>query len=270
MKIAILILTHKKIDCILKLASISPNINFYIHVDSKVDINQVKTKKNSVGNIFFIDKRINIKWAGFSMVQATLNLMQYALQHDENNEYFHLISGDDVLLTENLAWSDDGILMECKESKEHCYRMRFNAPHADTQYQRSIIGKILTQGYKFLDRIFPTSEKFYFGSQWFSIRREQLQTILNSISAEDMDFFRKKLCPDEHFFQYLVVKNNFLDTISKEGNKRNIIFDANYQRGSSPVFLSIDQLREAKNNKFWFARKVEPNVMCEFYNLESN
>ncbi len=142
-------------------------------------------------NIFFVENRVDIKWAGFSMVQATLNLMNYALQHDESNEYFHLISGDDVFLTDLLAWNDSQIYMECKESKEHRYRMRFNAPHADTQYQRSIFGKLLTQGYKFLDKLVPTAEKFYFGSQWFSIRREQLQKILNSISIEDMDFFRK-------------------------------------------------------------------------------
>lgn len=266
-KISILILTHKNIDHIYNLAQQMPDSSFYIHVDSKADITKIKKEFINVKNIFFVENRVDIKWAGFSLVQATLNLMNYALQHDESNEYFHLISGDDVFLTDLLAWNDSQIYMECKESKEHRYRMRFNAPHADTQYQRSIFGKLLTQGYKFLDKLVPTAEKFYFGSQWFSIRREQLQKILNSISIEDMDFFRKKLCPDEHFFQYLVIKNSLLANISPLGNKRFIIFDANYQRGSSPIFLTTKHLLQAKSEQYWFARKVEQKVMYEFYNI---
>lgn len=264
---AFLVLSHKNIDHIYDLAQKNHDSNFYIHVDLKVNINKIKKNISNLENIFFIEDRVDIKWAGFSMIQATLNLMQYALQHNKNNEYFHIISGDDVLLTKNLSWSDDSILMECKESKVHRYRMRFNVPHADTNYQRSFLGKLLTQGYKFLDKIFPTAENFYFGSQWFSIRREQLQKILNSISVEDMDFFRKKLCPDEHFFQYLVIKNSLLAKVSSSGNKRFIIFDENYQRGSSPIFLTAKHLLEAKSEKYWFARKVEQKVMYEFYNI---
>lgn len=266
-KISILVLTHKNIDHIYNLAQKMPDSSFYIHVDLKADITTILRDTPNVENLFFVENRVDIKWAGFSMVQATLNLMNYALQHDTQNEYFHLISGDDVILTKEPVWDDSTIYMECRESFGHKYRMRFNAPHADTQYQRSILGKSLTQFYKFLDKFFPTTEKFYFGSQWFSIRREQLQKILNSISVEDIEFFRKKLCPDEHFFQYLVIKNALLSNISSVGNKRFIIFDENYQRGSSPIFLSVKYLLQAKTEQYWFARKVEQKVMYEFYNI---
>lgn len=265
-----LVLTHKNIDHIYKLAASFPDANFYVHVDLKADINKIKKDASDVRNIFFLENRVDIKWAGFSMVQATLNLIEYALKHDQKNEYFHLISGDDVLLIKSLLWEDNCIFMECKESQRHRYRIRFDTPHADSKYQRMLIGKALTQIFKVFDRIIPTREKHYFGSQWFSIRRNELETLMKSITIDDLNFFRKKLCPDEHFFQYLVVKNNFLDKISNEGNKRHIIFDANYQHGSSPVFLSVDQLREAKKRKFWFARKVDPKVMCEFFSLEND
>ena len=266
-KITYMILTHKNIDHIYKLASEMPASNFYIHIDLKADITQIRKGLHNIENIFFVENRVDIKWAGFSMIQATLNLMNYALQHDTQNEYFHLISGDDVILKKEQVWDDSTIYMECRESVEHRYRMRFNAPHADTQYQRSIFGKFLTQGYKFLDKLFSSTEKFYFGSQWFSIRRAQLQKILDSISVEDIEFFRKKLCPDEHFFQYLVIKNSLLANISSLGNKRFIIFDENYQRGSSPIFLTTKHLLKAKSEQYWFARKVEQKVMYEFYNI---
>ena len=267
MKKCFLILAHKNVDHIYQLAYKFSEANFYIHLDLK---NNNKIENKSIKNVYFIDQRIDIKWAGFSMVQATLNLIEYAMQHDPKNEYFHLISGDDVLLNNTLTWSDSSIYMECIESKGHRYRVRFDTPHADTHYQRTLFGKLLTQAFKILDKILSTKEKIYFGSQWFSIRRAELKTLRDSISIEDLDFFRKKLCPDEHFFQYLVEKNNLLDNISKQGNKRFIVFDPNYLHGSSPIFLNYSQLKKARDEDFWFARKVDPKVMQEFYLLSKD
>lgn len=263
MSIAYVLLTHKNINHIYKLASEMPDANFYIHLDLKTDIKLIKN--NNISNVYFIEDRMDIKWAGFSMVQATLNLIKYALKHDKKNEYFHLISGDDVILNNKNIWHDSQIFMECRESKEHQYRVRFDTPHADTKYQRTLLGKALTQFYKKMDKLLPTKEKFYFGSQWFSIRRNELETLMNSITGNDLNFFRKKLCPDEHFFQYLIVKNKMLDKISTYGNKRFIKFDSNFQRGSSPIFLNTDQLINARKQNYWFARKVEPQEMQKFY-----
>lgn len=260
MKICILVLAHKEIDQIYNFALNNPHMNFYIHFDLKFNISE-----NAGKNIFFVSKRIDVKWGGYSMVQATLNLIEYALQHDSENEFFHLISGDDVFLSNNLIWNDSSVYMECFESKKHRYRLRFNTPHADTQHQRKIWGKLLTQFYKILDKIFPTQEKIFFGSQWFSIRRDELKILMNAITEKDIEFFRKKLCPDEHFFQYLVNKCNMLNHIYSKGNQRYIIFDKNYQRGSSPIFLNYEQLMQARESGYWFARKVEPMIMYDFY-----
>ena len=258
-----LILTHKNIDHIYELASKMLNVNFYIHLDQKSDIELIK--KASIHNVHFVEERVDIKWAGFSMVQATINLISYALAHDKDTEYFHLISGDDVLLHKIPSWNNSDIFIECRESKEHQYRMRFDTPHADTKYQRKLLGKALTQFYKKIDKILPTQEKFYFGSQWFSIRRKELEILMNSITESDLNFFRKKLCPDEHFFQFLIIKNKMLDKVSVYGNKRFIKFDPNFQRGSSPICLNTDQLSNAQKQNYWFARKVEPQEMQKFY-----
>lgn len=266
-RICVLILTHKPLIQYLNFFKNNEDINFYIQVDLKSDFNDIVRDLVVLKNVFFIENRIDIKWAGFSMVQATINLIEFALNHDKGNEYFHLISGDDVILSKDLIWDDNLIYMECRVSAAHQYRMRFNTPHADTLYQRTFVGKALTQFYKILAKLLPTQEKYYFGSQWFSIRREQLHRIMSSITADDIVFFRKKLCPDEHFFQYLVVKNMLLNQVSTFGNKRFIIFDQFYQRGSSPIFLDLDQLIQAKNKNYWFARKVEGNTMSQFYDL---
>lgn len=166
-------------------------------------------QKKPSAKCFFVEDRVDIKWAGFSMIQATLNLITYALAHDANNEFFHLMSGDDVILNRELSWNGSDIFMECRESKEHQYRMRFDTPHADTKYQRTLLGKALTQFYKKMDKVLPTQEKFYFEVNGFQFCRNELKILMNSITESDLNFFRKKLCPDEHFFQYLIVKNKF-------------------------------------------------------------
>lgn len=261
-----LILTHKPIEHIFYYAELNKEIFFYVHVDKKIDINKIK-KESKYGNVVFLNDqdRVDVSWAGFSMIQATINLLNFALSNCNKNEYFHLISGDDVLLNDRVNWCDSRIFIECRESSEHRYRMRFNTPHADTKYQRTLLGKFITQIFKKIDLLLPTNEKFYFGSQWFSIRRNELETLMNSITEEDFKYFRKKLCPDEHFFQYLIIKNNLLGSVSNEGNKRFIKFDSNFQHGSSPIFLSLEQLVDAKNQKYWFARKVKFSTINAFY-----
>ncbi|MFW1839161.1 beta-1,6-N-acetylglucosaminyltransferase [Acinetobacter gyllenbergii] len=266
-KMCILMLVHKPLTENTYLFNKFSSANFYIHVDAKSDFQSIYESCKEFQNVFFLDCRVDIKWAGFSMVRATLNLMTYALDHDVDNEYFHLISGDDVILSEDLIWDDNKIYMDFRLAQENRYRMRFNSIFADTSYQRSRVSKILTQIMKFFDKYNSTSKKYYMGSQWFSIRREQLVLILDSITQNDINFFAKKLCPDEHFFQYLVEKNNLIEKLSID-NKRFLIFDKNHQNGSSPISLSLEQLLESKKKGFWFARKVDQKVMNKFYNLE--
>lgn len=265
-KHAFLILTHKPIEHIYKFAKYYKDCNFYIHVDKKSHITKINTCDQE--NVFFLPNpdRVDITWAGFSMVQATINLINFALNHDSSNSFFHLISGDDVILNafDDFSFDPEQIYMECYESPRHRYRVRFNTPHADTRHQRKIYGKALTVLYKILDRIIPSEEKCLFGSQWFSIGRNNLEIMMSSIDKDYINAFIHKLCPDEHFFQYLVKRNNLMNKLSIDSNKRFIVFDPNYQHGSSPIFLDLETLKAKSESSYLFSRKVQPNVIEEF------
>ena len=263
-KNAFLILTHKPVEHIYAYAKFYHDSNFYVHVDKKTDIRLINTKK--MNNVYFLEDsdRVDITWAGFSMVQATLNLINFSLNHDSENSFFHLISGDDVIFQafDCIEFDVNKIYMECYESPRHRYRVRFNTPHADTNHQRKIYGKALTFLYKIFDKIIPSNDKCYFGSQWFSIARHDLECILLSVTEDFKDFYRHKLCPDEHFFQYLIINNGMVDKITD--NRRYIVFDDNYQHGSSPIFLDLETLNNLNDKKYWFSRKVEPQVILKF------
>lgn len=72
MRIAYLMLCHK-IELLIDSLN-DNNVDFYIHVDKKIEKNLNIYKSN----IFYLnnEKRRNIVWGSFEMVQATINLIE--------------------------------------------------------------------------------------------------------------------------------------------------------------------------------------------------
>ena len=192
-KVAILILAHKSIDYFLNLADRNKNILFFVHFDKKYDHNLISVPSNLI--VLAENNRVDVRWGGYSQVQAMINIFHCALQNKEV-EFFHLVSGEDVLLSEDelaaefLMWNNSDIFMDIQNSLRHRFRVRFFAPHVETKWQRKMIGKLFTFSLKILDKIIPTKKDFWFGSNWFSIRRNDLKKILDLASSKYLDFFK--------------------------------------------------------------------------------
>lgn len=266
MKVCIVVLAHKNIFYIEKLAKSNSNVNFYIHIDEKANISLFKAP-----NVFFVKNRIDVMWGGFSQVSAILNTFNEVLKNIEN-EYIHLISGEDIVLCSNLdlekslKWESDEIFMDMIKSKRHQYRARFPAFHANKIWMRKLPGKMITLTLKILDIIFPTTKEYWFGSNWFSIKRSDLEILFSKISSSDLKYFNRRLNPDEHFFQHMVVKSQLISKISSTGNRRFIRFDKNYNNGNNPIYLDVNELENiSKDKKYFFARKVIYSVQNEYY-----
>lgn len=264
-KHAILILSHSDISHIYEYARIFPNYNFYIHQDLKYPTAESINKDIYNISILPKEKSFSVTWAGFSMIEATNALFLYALKNIENS-HFHLISGNDLIIKNIESFDIEGnkIYMQCEYSKEHRYRTRFNTPHANTNYLRTRVGKALTLALKVADKVLPSKQVSLYGSQWFSISRLHLKILLDSIDDEFNKNFKKKLCPDEHYYQHLVYKSGLQRYLSKEGNRRYIVFDKNINNGNNPLFLDLNTLINIDNNKYWFARKVKPDVIRSY------
>ena len=69
------------------------HFDFFIHVDKKSDIQAGIEKRNSV---HFVpdEKRIDVRWGQYSMVKATLQLIELATKTDQY-DYYWLCSGQD-------------------------------------------------------------------------------------------------------------------------------------------------------------------------------
>ena len=69
------------------------DIFFFIHVDRKSDISEKIIQRQNVV-ILPQDMRVDVRWAQFSQVEATLNLLRYATT-EQTFDYFCLLSGQD-------------------------------------------------------------------------------------------------------------------------------------------------------------------------------
>jgi hypothetical protein len=97
MRIAHLILTHKNPQQLERLIKVldHPAFDFYIHVDKKVDQAPFAflTQKK---NVFFINNRAPVYWAGYGTIQATLNGFEEILPG--KYDYINVTSGQDFPL----------------------------------------------------------------------------------------------------------------------------------------------------------------------------
>ena len=263
-KHALLIQAHQDISYFIKLAKIQPNVNFYVHMDAKSDYFP-DAKTAQLANVFLLKDRITVRWGGFSQIEATLKLFETAFAN-EDNAYFHLVSGEDVVLQPfeviEKQWQqrfDFQAMMSCEIAPQYAYRFIMDSSHADSDWQRQLMGKIITKLQQGVAKIKPYHSPIYFGSQWFSVTRADWEKIVPFID-EYSDFFRHKLVPDEHFFQTLIAEKLTNQIRLSNDNRRQIIFDKNVNNGNSPIYLDLFKLERAKFDGYWFARKVKKDV----------
>ena len=263
-KHALLIQAHQDISYFIKLAKIQPNVNFYVHIDAKSDYFP-DAETAQLANVFLLKDRITVRWGGFSQIEATLKLFETAFAH-EDNAYFHLVSGEDVVLQPfeviEKQWQQRfgfQAMMTCEMAPQYAYRFIMDSPHADSNWQRQLTGKIITKLQQGVAKVKPYHSPIYFGSQWFSVTREDWEKIV-PFTDEYSDFFRHKLVPDEHFFQTLITEKLTNQIRLSNDNRRQIIFDKNVNNGNSPIYLDLFKLERAKFDGYWFARKVKKDV----------
>ncbi len=269
MSVAYLILCHNVPQHILMLAKRHLWAQYYIHLDAKVPLSRMNIFK-AQPNIHLIRHQISVNWGGFSMIEATLALMQAALGHKENR-YFHLMSGTCVPLLSAEQFvqqcaehSDKALWLESRVAAHLRYRTRFYAPHADTKWQRHVLGKCLTQGLKWADKLLPSDEICLTGSQWFSANRDALAALFDLALSETAAHFEKRLVPDEHIWQYIVAQYPHLFEHINQSKR----FIRMQQGNNHPEMLTLDHLWQARRDGYWFARKVNSNTMARFLDYE--
>ncbi|WP_418554670.1 beta-1,6-N-acetylglucosaminyltransferase [Hominenteromicrobium sp.] len=276
MKVAFLMQCHKnpkQINLLLK-ALKHPQVDVFIHVDSKNENIREDIEKND--GVYLLPKKdcVDVQWAQFSQVKATLNLLNAAISRGGYSHYF-LISGQDFPIK-----SIGEIVKFLSERKDEnfidCALIKRFEKRNDIYFPRMVIGrriwqKILkgilvystggwNQTFSIIKRLKPANVQYYFGSQWWCLNDAMVKWIYNFLEnyPEYIKLFKHSLCPDECFFQTLVMNSPFANTTKP------YLHYIKWEKGkSSPKTLTTIDYEELKKTEKLIARKFDINVDAE-------
>ena len=205
-------------------------------------------------------------------------MLRYAREHGKYDFYW-LISGQDWPLRPM-----NDILMFFEDHRSENFMLFWNSKNHGTHQQNNLnkrnsiyfplwmIGRKLWQkvikrswvelsgGYNKTYKIFERPQlniKYYFGSSWWALNRETVGWILDYLAKhkEYYQFYQNSTCPDESFFQTLVMLSPYAN------ENTDYLTYLRFQKGAnSPDILQGDDFQKAVKSKYLIMRKVDMNV----------
>jgi hypothetical protein len=272
MNVALLVLACKApkvLEIFASEFSVEP-FHIYVHLDSKVSLETYSRGRKWPNNLHFLDHRFEIFWGGFNMVRATEALARRALQ-DSDTGVFTLVSDDSLPL---LPVDEIHRQLFLQPNRIDVGISRRNPPFFRRYTEFFFMDSPATsarpmevQSRSFDEATFDTIRrldllrkrgKFPFleiwgGSQWWSLERGMLESILDELSQNIWlrESFEFCAVPDEFAFQTLYANRIGLTARSFTGP---MLTDST--RHPSPfVFLSLDDFPSIPEGKL-FVRKI--------------
>lgn len=256
----------------------NPEITFFVHVDKKSDIKDEIVNREDVV-ILPDESRVDVQWAGISQIDATLNLMRFARAYDDF-DYFWLCSGQDFPIKppeEIVAWLSDHPgcdFVELFNSKnngadhENFYDKRTSVFFPCWMLGNSMFKRVckrayteLTGGYnktfKWARRKHVNGLKFYFGSQWICVSGRTMDWLMDYLEGhpEYYRFYENSSCPDESFFQTLIMNSPFAS------NRMDYLHYVDWSEGKrNPKILKTEDYKRLICSGKLMARKFDNTV----------
>lgn len=237
----------------------------YLHVDKKSGRNAVDFVPELQWSHWVEVPAITVNWAGYSMVEAEMNLIETALK--DGADYLHLLQGADLPLKtpekidrffENRK-GKNFILFQPDRYEFAKYKLLCKHYFVDfPSYRKNMMLKILNHSIAHIQKIFINSSNkiVYHSSGCASITRE-FATYLVERRREIRKTYRFALAPDELFICNMIMHSPFRDTLGDTNAARLIDWDR--REGNSPRTFTMedyDMLHQAINQKnIMFARK---------------
>jgi hypothetical protein len=281
MTLAFLVLAHADPEHLARLiAALREDwTRFYVHIDRKADMKAFETVRR-LPQTRFIEDRVDACWGGFSLVQATLNLMAAAMRDAPAADRFLLISGSDYPIRSNRALR---AYLEASD-REHISLLEMPTPDGRKPLSRLEMFQfegargrpmpkrvLLHQTNRLLERYYKRdyrralgSIKPYASSQWWALSRDAVGHILDFVRANPrlVRFYKHTLIPDEMFFHTILGNSPFRAKAARnltyadwsQGLKRNPlpITPAHVARFADPGF-GLDDIEGV--GPCFFARK---------------
>jgi len=246
------------------------DVTIIIHIDAKADISKFAFIREALpGSIFFVDPPLAVYWGGLSQVNATLEMIKLAFSLKIDFEYAHFLSGQDIPVVSNIAIRNflgkNKGLNFLDFNKLPFYRWQRSGGLDRVRYYwfSEKIGSKMAQVFYLLQKAIGFKRKFfpdmelYGGSNWWTLTREALEYIQEkgAIGTAYYRRFRYTLCPDEIYFQTLLLNSPLKQSIVSD-NLRYIDWDTGPHW---PRMLNETDYETIIRSGKLFARKIDNN-----------
>ena len=274
-KIAYIMLCHKDPDAVIRQAGLltASGDCLAIHFDARAKPEHYAKIRNALignANVTFAKKRVKCGWGEWSLVQATINALEAAAEAFPRATHFYMLSGDcmaiktaeythqfldenDADFIENFDYFESDWIKTGMKEERLIYRHFFN----ERKYKALFYSALALQQKFGLKRDLPKDLEIRIGSQWWCLRRQTTEKVLEFIrSRKDViRFFATTWIPDETFFQTIVPHL----VPAEEIRSRTLTFLMFTDYGM-PVTFYNDHYDMLVSQDYLFARKISPEA----------
>lgn len=223
------VLAHTQPEILARLCRRLVPHRIIIHVDRRVDLDPFRASVAGFADrVTFLDNRVTIAWAGFSMVQATIYLYREALQCTEPGDHVVLLSGqcypirpiEEFVTYLSESWYGQHChAVPLADAPRHRHR-KVTRRHFLDLLASNQVRHVPLNGQRALRRISETVSPFIpgnaldrrvlYGSQWTAFTSECIDEMLRVADTGGWaTFFRRVFAPDEMFFHTVLHQTRF-------------------------------------------------------------
>lgn len=275
-KIAFILLCHKDPESIIQQAQrlTATGDCMAIHFDARASAEHYQMIRDALDdnpNVTFARKRIKCGWGEWALVQATLLAVEAAVEAFSRATHFYMLSGDcmaiksseyvhdfldgnDADFIESFDYFSSDWIKTGMKAERLIYRHFFN----ERTQKRRFYAAVNLQRKLGLTRKIPEDIQVMIGSQWWCLRRQTIEWILEftKLRRDVMRFFRTTWIPDETFFQTLV--RHIVP--EREIRSRSLTF-LMFSDYGMPLNFYNDHYDLLLNQDYLFARKISPEAL---------
>lgn len=257
--------------------------DFYILIDKKVKVDETKVIDRYPKNagIYFCS-RINIYWAGYSQIEATLRMFEESVKN--NYDYYHFIQGSDFPV-KNCDYIDAFFEKNAGKQFINIYQSNFTKTkcgyyHFFTNnrwYRKNLLMKAMNKASLYIQKALKVKRNcdidLYCGSALTSLTHECVEYILSK-KSEIKKRFNHTLAADEVFLQTIIANSPFKEQIYKFENSSSAnarLIDWGRRNDNSPYTFKIQdyEMLIRTEEDICFARKfdekIDFEIVCKLY-----
>jgi len=237
----------------------------YVHLDARSAIDPSRLHPAAR----LVRERVAVHWGCFSQVRATLESLAQIVAEVPDFDKVLFLSAQDFPLLSNAALKAALAALRQYELIDTVAIGRqpgqWAAAYRYQYYYRADAGKALRLACALANRVLrasgrtrrlPAGLQPYGGSSWWALSRECVRELLERIRREPAipRFFRSVSCPDEMFFQTLVMNSRFRGRVLSQ-NFRYVAWPEHGAR--NPKVLDERDFERIAASKAHFCRKID-------------